>query len=68
MKIANEKKLITLTIIRLIMVSITRFSDLERLRNTGRWILVYGRRINVEFSGDEMIYERYRMIRSGRLC
>jgi Holliday junction resolvase-like predicted endonuclease len=30
--------------IRLIMVSITRFSDLERFRNTGRWVLVYGRR------------------------
>jgi CubicO group peptidase (beta-lactamase class C family) len=32
------------------------------------YTLSYGRRINVEFSGEEMIYERYRMIRSGRLC
>jgi len=26
------------------MVSITRFSDLDRFKNTGKWVLVYGRR------------------------
>jgi predicted AAA+ superfamily ATPase len=30
--------------VRLFVISITRFSDLERFRNTGRWVLVYGRR------------------------
>ena len=33
-----------LIIIILIMVSIIRFSDLDRWRNVGRWVLVYGRR------------------------
>ena len=33
-----------LIVIILIMVSIIRFSDIDRWRLTGRWILVYGRR------------------------
>jgi hypothetical protein len=52
------------------MVSITRFSDLKRLRNTGKWILVYGRRKvgKSYFIRSSISYDRYYFIgRSGSI-
>jgi predicted AAA+ superfamily ATPase len=53
----------------LIVVSIIRFSDLERFRNTGRWTLVYGRRkVGKSYFIRSMGYDRYYFIgRSGTI-
>jgi len=63
-------RLITLTMIRLTMVSIIRFSDLERFRNTGRWVLVYGRRKvgKSYFVRSSVSYDKYYFVgRSGSI-
>ena len=58
---------ITLIIVRLFMVSIIRFSDIERFRNTGRWVLVYGRRKVGKsfFVRSSVEYDRYYFVGRG---
>ncbi|MCC5998978.1 MAG: ATP-binding protein, partial [Thermofilum sp.] len=49
------------------MVSIIRFSDVERFRNTGRWVLVYGRRKVGKsfFVRSSVEYDRYYFVGRG---
>ena len=60
---------ITIIIVRLFMISIIRFSDGERFRNTGRWVLVYGRRKVGKsfFVRSSVEYDRYYFVGRGGL-
>jgi len=57
-----------LIIIILIMVSIIRFSDIDRWRLTGRWILVYGRRKTGKtyFIRNHVKYDKYFFVSRSR--